>query len=102
MSPPPQLLLANGPVEELALTVTWLPEEGPAGILSVKQPLVVVLLLTSILLLLVAELTLFTFTSALRVGETSRRELSKGAWGDFVKSYPSSPHLAKALVESLP
>ena len=96
------MLLASGPVEELALTVTWLPEEGPAGILSVKQLLVVVLLLTSILLLLVAELTLFTFTSALRVGETSRRELSKGAWGDLVKSYPSSPHLAKALVESLP
>ena len=37
-------------VERLALTLLWLPEEGPGDILCVKQ-LPVVALLTSILLL---------------------------------------------------
>ena len=58
MRPPPSIAAGKRPVEELALTVTWLPEEGPAGILSVKQLLVVALLLISILLLLAAELIL--------------------------------------------
>ena len=45
-------------VKEMALLVEWLPEEWPDGVPSVKQLLVVALLLIPILLLFAAELTL--------------------------------------------
>jgi len=51
MRPPPPIAAGKRRVEELALAVNWLPEEGPAGILSTKQLLVVALLLISMLLL---------------------------------------------------
>ena len=47
----------------------WFPEEWPDGVPSVKQLLVVALLLIAILLLFAAELTLFVRTSALLIGE---------------------------------
>ena len=47
--------------------VEWLPEEWPDGVPSVKQLLVVALLLTPMLLLFTAELTLFVRTSALPI-----------------------------------
>src|SRR5260370_20028431 len=59
MRPPPSIAAGKRPAEELALKVNWLPEDGPANILNVKQLLVVALLLISILLLFAAELTLF-------------------------------------------
>ncbi len=54
---------------EMALVVEWLPEEWPDGVPSVKQLLVVALLLIPILLLFAAELTLFVRTSALPIWE---------------------------------
>jgi len=65
MRPPPSIAAGKRPVEELALKVNWLPEEGPANILNVKQLLVVALLLIAILLLFAAELAFFNNTSAL-------------------------------------
>src|SRR5258705_454691 len=56
-------------VEEMALVVEWLPEEWPDGVPSVKQLLVVALLLLPMLLLFAAELTLFVRTSALPIGQ---------------------------------
>ncbi len=49
--------------------VEWLPEEWPDGVPSVKQLLVVALLLIPMLLLFAAELTLFGRTSALLIGQ---------------------------------
>ena len=56
-------------VEEMALVLEWLPEEWPDGVPSVKQLLVVALLLTPMLLLFAAELTLFVRTNALPIGQ---------------------------------
>jgi hypothetical protein len=46
-------------VKEMALLVEWLPEEWPDGVPSVKQLLVVALLLIPMLLLFASELTFF-------------------------------------------
>ena len=48
-------------VKEIALVVEWLPEEWPDGVPSVKQLLVVALLLIPMLLLFTAELTIFSW-----------------------------------------
>jgi len=53
----------------MALAVEWLPEEWPDGVPSVKQLLVVGLLLIPMLLHFAAELTLFVLTSALPIGQ---------------------------------
>src|SRR5882762_3065309 len=58
-------------VEEMALVLEWLPEEWPDGVPSVKQLLVVALLLIPMLLLFAAELTLFVQTSALPIGQSN-------------------------------
>jgi hypothetical protein len=89
-------------VEELAVTVNWLPEEGPAVILSAEQLLVIALLLIPILLLFAPELIPFTGRSALRVGETSCKELSKGTRNESEKPYRSAPQRPKALLQSQP
>ncbi len=49
--------------------VEWLPEEWPDGVPSVKQLLVVALLLIPMLLLFAAELTLFVRIYALPIGQ---------------------------------
>ena len=56
-------------VKEIALVLEWLPEEWPDGVPSVKQLLVVALLLIPMLLLFTAELTLFVRTIALPIGQ---------------------------------
>ena len=56
---PPSIAAGKRRVKEMALLVEWLPEEWPDGVPSVKQLLVVALLLIAILLLFAAELTLF-------------------------------------------
>ena len=53
----------------MALLVEWLPEVWPDGVPSLKQLLVVALLLIPMLLLFAAELTLFVRTSALLIWE---------------------------------
>jgi hypothetical protein len=58
-------------VEEIALVVEWLPEEWPDGVPSVKQLLVVALLLVPILLLFAAELT-FLVRAPCRLESRSR------------------------------
>ena len=55
--------------KEIALVLEWLPEEWPDGIPSVKQLLVVALLLIPMLLPFTAELTLFLRTIALPIGQ---------------------------------
>jgi len=56
-------------VKEMALLVEWLPEVWPDGVPSLKQLLVVALLLIPMLLLFATELTLFVRTSALPIWE---------------------------------
>ena len=54
----PPIAAGKRRVEEMALVVEWLPEEWPDGVPSVKQLLVVALLLIPMLLLFPSELTL--------------------------------------------
>jgi hypothetical protein len=67
--------------------IEWLPEEWPDGVPSVKQLLVVALLLIPMLLLFAPELTIFVRTSALPIGELipfDCAHLTGGVFGGFL------------------
>jgi len=65
----PSIAAGKRRVKEMALLIEWLPEVWPDGVPSVKQLLVVALLLIPMLLLFTAELTLFVRTIALPIGQ---------------------------------
>ena len=85
---PPSIAAWKRRVKEMALLIEWLPEEWPDGVPSVKQLLVVALLLIPMLLLFASELTLLNYTSA--PDEVSRASappdfahLTGGVFGGF-------------------